>query len=177
MDPVAGWVVLALIAAVLVVAVLFRTVKVVPQGRAGVVERLGRYLRTVQPGLNLVVPVLDRVRVLVDLQEQKLEIPSPVCITEAGDRLAVDAVLRYRVTEPVKAVYQVSDLRQALEQLTTTILRDCVGWMNTDRARSGYHELSQLLRERLPRQSREWGVELASAEITSIRPAGSGGLS
>lgn len=168
MEP--GQVLVLVGLAVVAAAVLLRAVKVVPQGRAGVVERLGRYQRTVPPGLNLVVPFVDQVRVLVDLQDQDVKLPSLVCITEDNDPLAVDTVLRYRVTDPVKAVYQVADVREALEQLTLTTLRNVVGSMTASQARSGYHELGQHLRERLPRQARDWGIELVSADVTSIRP-------
>src|SRR3712207_3462896 len=122
----AGLIVLGVLAA-LVLLVLWRTVRIVPQARAGVVERLGRYHRTLDPGLAIVIPFVDRVRPLIDLREQVVSFdPQPV-ITEDNLVVSIDTVIYFQVTDPRAATYEIADYIQAVEQLTVTTLRNVVG--------------------------------------------------
>src|ERR671926_1413456 len=104
-----------------------RTVRVIPQARAGVVERWGRYSRTLTPGLNVVVPFIDRVRPLIDLREQVITFPPQPVITEDNVSVGIDTVLYFTITDPRAASYEVANPLQAIEQLTVTTLRNIVG--------------------------------------------------
>jgi regulator of protease activity HflC (stomatin/prohibitin superfamily) len=124
---------LILIPVVVVIAlVLFaRTVRIVPQARAGVVERLGRYSRTLNPGLAVLIPVIDRLRPLIDLREQVVSFePQPV-ITEDNLVVSIDTVIYYQVTDAKAAMYEIANYIQAIEQLTVTTLRNVIGGMTS----------------------------------------------
>src|SRR5688572_23093942 len=119
-----------IVLAVLVVFALFlaaKTVRIIPQARAGVVERLGRYSRTLQPGLAIVVPFIDRVRPLIDLREQVVTFPPQPVITEDNVSVQIDTVLYFTITDAKAASYEVANPLQAIEQLTVTTLRNIVG--------------------------------------------------
>src|SRR5437762_6103930 len=121
-----------LVVALFVLFVLARTVRIVPQARAGVVERLGRYSRTLNPGLAIVVPFVDRLRPLIDLREQVVSFePQPV-ITEDNLVVSIDTVLYFQVTDPKAATYEVQNYIQAIEQLTVTTLRNVIGGMQLE---------------------------------------------
>src|SRR5207237_963986 len=116
-----------LVVALFVLFVLARTVRIVPQARAGVVERLGRYSRTLNPGLAIVVPFVDRLRPLIDLREQVVSFdPQPV-ITEDNLVVSIDTVLYFQVTDPKAATYEIANYIQGIEQLTVTTLRHVIG--------------------------------------------------
>src|ERR1700757_331486 len=115
------------VVALLVLIFLARTIRIVPQARAAVVERLGRYSRTLSPGLALVVPFVDRVKPLVDLREQVVSFqPQPV-ITEDNLVVSIDTVLYFQVTDPKAATYEIANYIQGIEQLTVTTLRNVIG--------------------------------------------------
>src|SRR3954451_11441624 len=119
-----------IVLAVLVVFALFvawRTVRVIPQARAGVVERFGRYSRTLQPGLAIVVPFMDRVRPLIDLREQVVTFPPQPVITEDNVSVGIDTLLYFTISDPKSASYEVANPLQAIEQLTLTTLRNIPG--------------------------------------------------
>src|ERR671934_695046 len=127
----AGLIVL-LIVAVLVLFALARTVRIIPQARAGVVERLGRYSRTLDAGLTIIVPFIDRLRPLIDLREQVVSFrPQPV-ITEDNLVVSIDSVIYFQVTDPKAATYEIANYIQAIEQLTVTTLRNVVGGMSLE---------------------------------------------
>src|SRR3954465_10938934 len=122
----AGLIVLLVVAG-LVLLTLARTIRIVPQARAGVVERLGRYSRTLTPGLALVVPFIDRIRDVIDLREQVVSfVPQPV-ITEDNLVVSIDTVIYYQVTDPKAATYEINDYVHAIEQLVVTTLRNVIG--------------------------------------------------
>src|SRR5881227_4487319 len=126
-------VIVIIIVAVIVLVTLARTIRIVPQARAGVVERLGRYSRTLTPGLAMVVPFVDRVRPLVDLREQVVSFaPQPV-ITEDNLVVHIDTVLYFQVTDPRAATYEIANYLLAIEQLTVTTLRNVIGGMDLER--------------------------------------------
>src|ERR671920_1815480 len=118
---------IALVAlAVLVLVVLSRAIRIVPQARAGVVERLGRYQRTLNPGLALLVPFVDRVRPLIDLREQVVSFPPQPVITEDNLVLGIDTVVYFQVNDPKAASYEIANYIQAIEQLVVTTLRNVI---------------------------------------------------
>src|SRR3954451_17447651 len=117
---------------VLIVAI--RTVRIIPQARAGVVERLGRYSRTLSPGLTIVVPFIDRVRPLLDLREQVVSFPPQPVITADNVSVQIDTVLYFTITEPKSATYEIANPLQAIEQLTVTTLRNIVGSLTLEEA-------------------------------------------
>ena len=162
--------VLAVLAVLLVVA-LVRAVRVVPPQHGDVVERLGRHHRVLGPGRHLMVPVLDAVRVRVDLRKRVVEIPAQPVVT-ADDRLvSVDVLLRLAVVDPARATYEIADVQQAVEQLTVLTLRSVVGSMDRESASTAPGEISQRLLETLRDGTGGWGVAVHRAEVTAIRPA------
>jgi regulator of protease activity HflC (stomatin/prohibitin superfamily) len=124
---------IALIAlAVLVLIVLSRTIRIVPQARAGIVERLGRYERTLDAGLAIIVPFIDRVRPLIDLREQVVSFPPQPVITEENLTVSIDSVIYFQVTNAKDATYEIADYIAAVEQLTVTTMRNVIGGMTLE---------------------------------------------
>src|SRR5881227_2384015 len=141
----AGPIVLIVVAA-FVVLVLVRTVRIIPQARAGLVERLGRYHRTLLPGLALVVPFVDRLRPLIDLREQVVSFdPQPV-ITEDNLVVSIDTVIYFTVTDARAAMYEIANYIQAIEQLTVTTLRNVIGGMALEKTLTSRDEINSQLR-------------------------------
>src|SRR6266436_4714768 len=124
--------IIVLIVAVIGLAVFARTVRIVPQARARVVERLGRYHRTLNPGLNLLVPFIDRLRPLIDLREQVVSFPPQPVITEDNLVVSIDTVVFFQVTDARAATYEIANYLGAVEQLATTTLRNVVGGLNLE---------------------------------------------
>src|SRR5919204_4152455 len=141
----AGLIVLLVVAA-LVLLVLFRSVRIVPQASAGIVERLGRYHRTLNPGLAIVVPFVDRVKPLIDLREQVVSFPPQPVITEDNLVVGIDSVLYFTITDPKAATYEVAVPLQAIEQLTVTTLRNVIGGMTLEDTLTSREEINSQLR-------------------------------
>ena len=138
-------IVLVVIAA-LVLLVLARTIRIVPQARAGVVERFGRYSRTLNAGLAIVVPFIDRIREMVDLREQVVSFaPQPV-ITEDNVVVSIDTVIYFQVTEPKAATYEIANFIQGIEQLTVTTLRNVIGGLDLEETLTSRDQINQQLR-------------------------------
>jgi regulator of protease activity HflC (stomatin/prohibitin superfamily) len=147
-----------------------KTVRVIPQARAGVVERLGRYSRTLSPGLTIVVPFVDRVKPLIDLREQVVAFkPQPV-ITEDNVTVQIDTVLYFTITEPKSATYEVANPLQAIEQLTITTLRNVVGGMTLEETLTSRDNVNTQLRVVLDEATGKWGIRINRVEIKSIEP-------
>ncbi|MQA24063.1 MAG: SPFH/Band 7/PHB domain protein [Micromonosporaceae bacterium] len=150
--------------------VLVRAVRIVPQQEAYIVERLGRYRITLQPGLNLLMPVVDKVREKVDLREQVFtSLPQPV-ITSDNLVVSIDTVLYYVVTDPRLAVYAIEDFLQAIEQLTVTTLRNVIGSMDLERALTSRDDINRQLRGVLDETTGKWGIRITRVEIKAIDP-------
>src|SRR2546423_7658690 len=165
----AGLIVLLIVAA-LVLFTLARTVRIIPQARAGVVERLGRYSRTLTPGLTIVVPFVDRVRPLVDLREQVVTFkPQPV-ITEDNVTAHIDTVLYFTITDPKAATYEVANPLQAIEQLTVTTLRNVVGDLTLEQTLTSRDEVNTRLRVVLDEATGKWGIRINRVEIKAVEP-------
>src|SRR5256714_7979997 len=141
----AGLIVLLIVAA-LVLFTLARTVRIIPQAKAGVVERLGRYSRTLSPGLTIVVPFIDKVRPLIDLREQVVGFPPQPVITADNVCVGVDTVLYFTITEPKDATYEIANPLQAIEQLTVTTLRNIIGSLTLEETLTSRDEVNDKLR-------------------------------
>jgi regulator of protease activity HflC (stomatin/prohibitin superfamily) len=158
---------------VLVLVTLARTIRIVPQARAGVVERLGRYNRTLLPGLAIVVPFVDRLRPLIDLREQVVSFaPQPV-ITEDNLVVSIDSVIYFQVTDAKAATYEIANYIQAIEQLTVTTLRNVVGGMELEHALTSRDQINSELRKELDEATGKWGIRVGRVELKAIEPPGS----
>jgi regulator of protease activity HflC (stomatin/prohibitin superfamily) len=154
----------------LVLLVLWRTVKIIPQARAGIVERFGRYSRTLDAGLALVVPFVDRVKPLIDLREQVVSFaPQPV-ITEDNLVVSIDTVLYFQVTDPKAATYEIANYISGIEQLTVTTLRNVVGSMTLEDALTSRDEVNNRLRGVLDEATGKWGIRVNRVELKAIEP-------
>ena len=158
------------IVAVLVLFTLWRTIKIVPQARAGVVERFGRYSRTLSPGLAIVVPFIDRVKPLLDLREQVVSFqPQPV-ITEDNLVVNIDSVLYFQVTDAKSATYEIASYVQAIEQLTVTTLRNVIGTMSLEKTLTSRDQINAELRGVLDDATGKWGIRVNRVELKAIDP-------
>jgi regulator of protease activity HflC (stomatin/prohibitin superfamily) len=159
-----------LVLAIIAVMIIMRSVRIVPQARAGNVERLGRYLRTLEPGLNFVIPFVDRVRPLIDLREQVVSFkPQPV-ITEDNLVVHIDTVLYFQVTDPRAAAYEIADYIQAIEQLTVTTLRNVIGAIDLEKTLTSREHINTTLRGVLDEASGKWGIRVNRVELKAIDP-------
>jgi regulator of protease activity HflC (stomatin/prohibitin superfamily) len=165
--------VVILIVAVIVLAALARTVRIVPQARARVVERLGRYHRTLNPGLALIVPFIDRLRPLIDLREQVVSFPPQPVITEDNLVVNIDTVIYFQVTDPKAATYEIANYIQAIEQLTVTTLRNVIGGLALEKTLTSRDEINGQLRGVLDEATGKWGIRVNRVELKAIDPPGS----
>ena len=159
-----------IVIALFVVIVLAKSVTIVPQAQAKVVERLGRYSRTLSPGLALLVPFVDRVRATIDLREQVISFPPQPVITADNLQVGIDTVVYFQVTDPRLAVYGIANYITGMEQLTTTTLRNVVGGLNLEGALTGRDGINSQLREVLDGTTGPWGLRVARVEIKAIDP-------
>src|SRR6266481_7884027 len=165
----AGLIVLLVVAG-LVLLTLARTIRIVPQARAGVVERLGRYSRTLTPGLSIVVPFIDRVREMMDLREQVVSFdPQPV-ITEDNLVVSIDSVIYFQVTDAKAATYEIANYIQAIEQLTLTTLRNVIGGMALEKTLTSRDDINNQLRGVLDEATGKWGIRVNRVELKAIDP-------
>lgn len=162
------FVAIALVAVVIVLIAL--CVRIVPQGQAYIIERLGRYHATLRPGLNLVVPMLDLVRERVSMRETVVDIPKQSVITRDNAAVAADGVLFYQVLDPVKAIYEVQDLGDAIETLCMTTLRNVMGSMELDELLSQRDQINAKLLHAIDDATGSWGVRATRIEIRDIVP-------
>ena len=168
----AGLIVLLVVAG-LVLLTLGRTIRIVPQARAGVVERLGRYSRTLTPGLAIVVPFVDRVRDMMDLREQVVSFdPQPV-ITEDNLVVSIDTVIYFQVTDAKAATYEIANYIQGIEQLTVTTLRNVIGGMALEKTLTSRDEINNQLRGVLDEETGKWGIRVNRVELKAIDPPAS----
>ena len=152
------------------ILVLAKTVRIVPQARAGIVERFGKYRATLQPGLNVVTPFVDRVRYVIDMREQVVSFPPQPVITEDNLVVSIDTVIYFQVTDPVAATYEIANYIQAIEQLTMTTLRNIVGGMDLEQTLTSREEINRGLSLVLDEATGRWGVRVGRVEIKGIDP-------
>jgi regulator of protease activity HflC (stomatin/prohibitin superfamily) len=162
-----------IVGAVLIVFALIlaaRTVRIIPQARAGVVERLGRYSRTLDPGLTIVIPFVDKVKPLIDLREQVVTFqPQPV-ITEDNLVVQIDTVLYFTITDPKSVSYEVANPLQAIEQLTVTTLRNVIGGITLEETLTSRDNINTQLRMVLDEATGRWGIRINRVELKSVDP-------
>ncbi len=161
------------VVALFVLVTLAKSIRIVPQARAGVVERLGRYSRTLTPGLALVVPFVDRIRPLLDLREQVVSFdPQPV-ITEDNLVVSIDTVIYFQVTDAKAATYEIANYIQAIEQLTVTTLRNVIGGMALEATLTSRDDINGQLRGVLDEATGKWGIRVNRVELKAIDPPAS----
>jgi regulator of protease activity HflC (stomatin/prohibitin superfamily) len=158
--------ILLLVAAI----VLFKSVRIVPQARAGIVERFGKYRTTLSAGLNILTPFVDRVRYVIDLREQVVSFPPQPVITEDNLVVSIDTVIYFQVTNPVAATYEIANYIQAIEQLTMTTLRNITGGMDLEQALTSRDDINNALRGVLDEATGRWGIRVNRVELKGIDP-------
>jgi regulator of protease activity HflC (stomatin/prohibitin superfamily) len=147
-----------------------KTIRIIPQARAGVVERLGRYSRTLDPGLAIVVPFVDRVKPLIDLREQVVSFPPNGVITEDNVTVNIDTVLYFTITDPKGASYEVANPLQAIEQLTVTTLRNVIGGLTLEDTLTSRDQINTQLRLVLDEATGKWGIRINRVELKAVDP-------
>ncbi|WP_405143549.1 SPFH/Band 7/PHB domain protein [Sphaerisporangium sp. NBC_01403] len=166
-----------LVVAMIVVAIagfaLYRTIRIVPQAQAYIIERLGRYHRTLTPGLNIVVPFIDGVKTTVDLREQVVSFPPQPVITSDNLVVSIDTVIYFQVTDPKAATYEIANFLTGVEQLTVTTLRNVVGGMDLERTLTSREEINSELRGVLDEATGRWGIRVNRVELKAIDPPAS----
>lgn len=161
---------------VIAVVVLFfllvaaRSIRVIPQARAGVVERLGRYSRTLEPGLTIITPFIERVKPLVDLREQVVNFSPQSVITEDNVVVAIETVLYFTITDPRDATYEIADPLTGIEQLTVTTLRNVIGGLTLEDTLTSRENVNAELRTVLDEATGKWGIRINRVEIKSVDP-------
>lgn len=168
-GAIAGLVLLAVLV-ILAVIIVAKSVALVPQAEAAVIERLGRYSKTVSGQLTLLVPFIDRIRAKVDLRERVVSFPPQPVITEDNLTLNIDTVVYFQVTNPQAAVYAISNYIVGVEQLTTTTLRNVVGGMTLEQTLTSRDSINGQLRGVLDEATNKWGLRVARVELRSIDP-------
>src|SRR5919107_2281401 len=159
-----------IVLAVFVFIVAASAVRIVPQARAGIVERLGRYARTLDPGLTLIVPFIDRVKPYIDLRGQVIWSPPQPVITEDNLVVGIDTVIYFTVTDPKAITYEVASPLQAIEQLTVTTLRNVIGGMTLEEALTSRDTINSQLRTVLDDATGRWGIRVNRVEVKAIDP-------
>ncbi len=165
--------IVAIVIVVFLVVLFARTIRIVPQARAGIVERFGRYNRTLNPGLTVLMPFIDRLKPLIDLREQVVSFPPQPVITEDNLVVGIDTVLYFTVNDAKSATYEVANPLQAIEQITVTTLRNVIGSLTLEAALTSRDHINAQLRTVLDEATNKWGIRVNRVEIKSIDPPGS----
>ncbi|MDN3311678.1 SPFH domain-containing protein [Microbacterium oryzae] len=168
-STVLTWILVAAVVLV-VVTILIRAIRIVPQSDSIIVERLGKYHRTLFGGPHLIVPFIDRARTRVDLREQVVSFPPQQVITEDNLSVAVDTVVYFRVTDPRAATYEIANYLGAVEQLTITTLRNVVGSLNLEEALVSRDVINGKLSAVLDEATGQWGIKVSRVELKAIDP-------
>jgi regulator of protease activity HflC (stomatin/prohibitin superfamily) len=163
--------IIAVVVVIFLLIVFARTIRIVPKARAGVVERLGKYHKTLSPGMTVLVPFVDRLKPLIDLREQVVTFtPQPV-ITEDNLVVQIDTVLYFTVNDPRSSTYEVANPLQAIEQITVTTLRNVIGSLSLESALTSRDHINAQLRGVLDEATNKWGIRVNRVEIKSIDPS------
>jgi regulator of protease activity HflC (stomatin/prohibitin superfamily) len=163
-------IIIAAVVALIVLLTVVRSVRIVPQARARNVERFGRYRKTLEPGMNFVIPFVDRLKPLIDLREQVVSFTGQPVITEDNLVVQIDTVLFFQVTDPRAADYEIVNYIQAIEQITATMLRSVIGSMDLEQTLTSRDKINTLLRGVLDDASGKWGIRVTRVEIKAIDP-------
>jgi regulator of protease activity HflC (stomatin/prohibitin superfamily) len=172
MNTIVTVVLLVLIVGGLLLATI-RSVRIVPQAQAGIVERFGRYHRTLNAGLNVVMPFIDHLRPLIDLREQVVSFPPQPVITKDNLVVGIDTVIYFQVTDARAATYEIANYVAAVEQLTVTTLRNVVGGMDLDMTLTSRDKINGELRRELDEATGKWGLRVSRVELKAIEPPSS----
>ncbi|MET0836217.1 MAG: SPFH domain-containing protein, partial [Thermoleophilaceae bacterium] len=159
-----------IVVALVVLITLSRAIRIVPQARAGIVERLGRFHRTLDAGLALIIPYVDRVKPLLDLREQVVSFPPQPVITEDNLTVNIDTVIYYQVTDPKAATYEIADYISGIEQLTVTTLRNVAGGMTLEDTLTSRDTINAELRQVLDEATGKWGIRVNRVELKAVDP-------
>jgi regulator of protease activity HflC (stomatin/prohibitin superfamily) len=162
--------IIAAVVALLVLITVLRSVRIVPQARARNVERFGRYRKTLEPGMNFIIPGIDRVKKEIDLREQVVSFTGAPVITEDNLSVLIDTVLFFQVTDPRAADYEIVNYIQAIEQITATMLRSVIGSMDLEKTLTSRDHINNMLRGVLDDASGKWGIRVTRVEIKAIDP-------
>ena len=154
----------------LAILVTVGSIRIIPQASAGIVERLGKYHKTLEPGLNLIMPGIDRLRPLVDLREKVVSFPPQPVITEDNLVVSIDTVIYFQVTNPKSATYEIENYITGIEQLVITTLRNSVGSLDLEKALTSRDHINAILRGVLDEATSKWGVRVNRVEIKAIEP-------
>jgi regulator of protease activity HflC (stomatin/prohibitin superfamily) len=161
---------IALVIALLVVITVYKSVRIIPQARARNIERLGRYRKTLEPGMNFIVPFVDRVKPLIDLREQVVAFKGQPVITEDNLVVLIDTVLFFQITDPRAADYEIANYLMGIEQITATTLRNVIGTMDLEQTLTSRDKINNQLRGVLDDASGKWGIRVTRVEIKAIDP-------
>jgi regulator of protease activity HflC (stomatin/prohibitin superfamily) len=162
--------IIAAAVALLVIITVLRSVRIIPQARARNVERFGRYRKTLEPGMNFIIPGIDRVKKEIDLREQVVSFTGAPVITEDNLSVLIDTVLFFQVTDPRAADYEIVNYIQAIEQITATMLRSVIGSMDLEKTLTSRDHINNMLRGVLDDASGKWGIRVTRVEIKAIDP-------
>ena len=166
-------IIVGVVVLIFLVILFARTVRVVPQAKAGIVERFGRYQRTLNPGLTVLMPFVDTLKPLIDLREQVVSFPPQPVITEDNLVVGIDTVLYFTVNDAKSVTYEVANPLQAIEQITVTTLRNVIGSLTLEQALTSRDHINAQLRTVLDEATNKWGIRVNRVEIKSIDPPGS----
>ena len=169
MPEIVGAIITVLIA-IVVVTILLRSVRVIRQQQVGLVERLGKFRRTLEPGPHLLIPVIDSVRYTMDMREVVVPFPPQGVITEDNLMVSIDSVIYFQVVDPVRAAYEAQNYIQAIEQLTMTTLRNIIGGLDLEQTLTSREEINQKRRAVLVEATGKWGIKVNRVELRAIEP-------
>ncbi|QMV43351.1 SPFH domain-containing protein [Cohnella cholangitidis] len=155
---------------IVILFIVILSVKIVPQQRVGVVERLGKYNRLLTPGVNILVPFIDNVRVYHDLRIQQANVPPQTVITKDNVQVQIDTIIFYQIVAPEQATYGISDYVYGVRNITTATLRQIIGNMELDETLSGRERISSNIRLALDEATEKWGVRIERVEVLDIKP-------
>jgi regulator of protease activity HflC (stomatin/prohibitin superfamily) len=162
--------IIAAVVVIIVIISVLRSVRIIPQARARNVERFGRYRKTLEPGMNFIIPGIDRVKKEIDLREQVVSFTGAPVITEDNLSVLIDTVLFFQVTDPRAADYEIVNYIQAIEQITATMLRSVIGSMDLEKTLTSRDHINNMLRGVLDDASGKWGIRVTRVEIKAIDP-------
>ncbi|MBO9608085.1 MAG: SPFH/Band 7/PHB domain protein [Paenibacillaceae bacterium] len=162
--------IIAVIILIIVIVFIALTIKIVPQQRVGVVERLGKFNRLLTPGLNLLVPIIDHVRTYHDLRIQQANVPPQTVITKDNVQVQIDTIIFYQVVGPEQATYGISDYVYGVRNISTATMRQIIGKLELDETLSGREKISSEIRIALDEATEKWGVRIERVEVIDIKP-------
>lgn len=161
---------LTIIFALIVVVFIALTIKIISQQKVGVVERFGKFQRIMHPGLNILIPIVDRVRVYHDLRIQQTNVPPQKVITKDNVQVEIDTIIFYQIVEPELATYGISNYEYGVRNITSATMRQIIGKMELDETLSGREKISTEIRLALDEATEKWGVRIERVEIVDINP-------